>query len=272
MSVLLALVLPYLVDAQQPRQAPPPPPTCDDCREGDFNEPRIWFYWRNTTAAQCCDLCSANKTCAFAIHDGTVGNCFPSPASSTGFKSQGGIRTCRTSTAPAWPKPSPPPPPPPPSFTLSTWPQVSLHGNASGGSRYAGTSTSIVVSCSGGGCPKAQALGWYQERLRGDATGDPNNSSQHPIKAPTGGVVSTVSVRVLEDNHTVMLPDTDESYQISCHAAACTVSSVSTVGAIRGLETLAHLAHDQAIPIPLTLSDAPRFPYRYSYCTSLMIW
>lgn len=255
----LAPLLLLYVAATASQRPGGPPATCGDCREGDFNEPRIYFYWRNTTAAECCDLCSANTTCAFAIHDGTVGNCFPSPASSTGFKSQGGIRACRTSTAPPWPKPSPPPPPP---FSLSVWPQVSLHGNASGGSVHAGTSASVTVGCSGGGCPKPEALQWYQQRLRTDAPGEPSNCSQHPTSAPAGGLVGTVSVSVASDDYTVILPDSDESYRISCAAGACAVSSASTVGAIRGLETLAHLAHDQAIPMPLTLTDAPRFPYR----------
>ena len=248
------------------RAAPTPPATCGDCREGDFNDPRIYFYWTNTTAAQCCDLCSANKTCAFAIHDGTVGSCFPSPASSTSFKSQGGIQTCRAARAPPWPAPTPPAPPP---FALSVWPQVSVHGNATGGSQHAGASATIKVQCGGGsgdgggGCPNSQQLGWYQQRLRADAPDPPNSDSQHPIVPPTGGLITTVSVSVTQGAHTVMLPDTDESYTIDCHAgAACHIGSVTTTGALRGLETLAHLAHGQAIPIPLTLSDAPRFPYR----------
>lgn len=36
----------------------------------------------------------------------------------------------------------------------------------------------------------------------------------------------------------------------------------STTGALRGLESLCHLASTQSIPLPLTLRDAPRFPYR----------
>ena len=264
---VLALALALLPVLGAPQATPKPAPmpsgsaTCGDCREGDFNEPRIYFYWTNTTASQCCDLCSANKTCAFAIHDGTVGNCFPSPAGSTGFKSQGGIRACRTASAPPWPAPGPPPPA---RFAVSTWPQLSsLHGNATGGSEHAAPSATIEVKCAaGGGCPNAEQLEWYEQRLQADAPDGLSTGSQHPTVAPSGGLVHTVSCSVAEDTHTVMLPDTNESYRIECRTGACDVSSATTIGALRGLETLAHLAHDHAIPIPLTLRDAPRFPYR----------
>jgi hexosaminidase len=41
------------------------------------------------------------------------------------------------------------------------------------------------------------------------------------------------------------------------------VSAVETVGVLRGLETLAHLAHAAAtLELPLTVADSPRYPYR----------
>jgi hypothetical protein len=240
-----------------------PPATCGDCREGDFRTPPIYFYWRNTTAQECCDLCSANSTCAFAIHDGTVGNCFPSPATSTGFKSQGGIKACRAARAPPWPAAPPPP------LALSVWPQVSMHGNATGGTALAAASPALAIKCLSGGCPDAAQFAWYEQRLRADAPDELRSGSQHPTVAPTGGLVGTVSVSVAEAVHTVPLPGTDESYSLACEAGggsgntgSCTVRSGSTTGALRGLETLAHLAQVQAIPLPLLLHDSPRFPYR----------
>ena len=47
-----------------------------------------------------------------------------------------------------------------------------------GGSVHAGTSASVTVSCSGGGCPKPEALQWYQQRLRTDAPGEPGKRSR----------------------------------------------------------------------------------------------
>jgi hypothetical protein len=256
-----------------PPSAPAPAATCGDCREGDFRTPLIYFYWRNTSAQRCCDLCSTNETCAYAIHDGTIGNCFPSPASSTGFKTQGGIQTCRTARAPPWPAPTPPP------LALSVWPQVSLHGNATGGTALAGASPALAIKCSSGGCPNPVQLAWYQQRLRADAPDELCSGSQHPTVAPTGGLVATISVSVTEGAHTVMLPDTDESYSLACEKGAgdagggsCTVRSTSTTGALRGLETLAHLAQAQAIPVPLKLHDSPRFPYRKCLSWCVVVW
>ena len=204
-----------------PPPTPPPNATCGACRSGSFATPLIYFYWTNTTEQSCCDLCSANASCAFAIRSGT--NCFPAPADAAGFKPGGGV-TCPTADAPPWPKPPPPP------FALSTWPQISaLHGNASGGSQRAGTAASVEVTCSGGGCPKPEALSWYRQRLRADAPGEPDSRSQHPITAPAGGLIATVTVRVAAEEHTVMLPDTDESYKITCQPGACDVSSATTV-------------------------------------------
>ena len=86
LPAMLALLALWLNAAQAAAGATPAAAgaTCADCREGDFNSPRIHFYWVDVTAQQCCGLCTANATCAFAIHDGAVGNCYPSPATSTG--------------------------------------------------------------------------------------------------------------------------------------------------------------------------------------------
>ena len=75
----------------------------------------------------------------------------------------------------------------------------------------------------------------------------------------------------------------NESYALACADSSCTITAAETVGALRGLETLAHLAHSYApggckpqpgggqgrcgrpggpLPMPLTLADSPRFPYR----------
>ena len=163
--------------------------------------------------------------------------------------------------------------PPPPPLALSVWPQVSLHGNATGGTALAAASPALAIKCSSGGCPNTDQLAWYEQRLRADAPDELRSGSQHPTVAPTGGLVATISVSVAESAHTAMLPDTDESYSLACEEGAgdfggdtaggsCTVHSTSTTGALRGLETLAHLAQAQAIPVPLKLHDSPRFPYR----------
>ena len=61
-------------------------------------------------------------------------------------------------------------------------------------------------------------------------------------------------------------PGMDEGYRLRCGASAgrgaCSVSAPEAVGALRGLETLSHLAHAGPLPLPLDLSDSPRFPYR----------
>jgi hexosaminidase len=76
-------------------------------------------------------------------------------------------------------------------------------------------------------------------------------------------VVGSVTVAVAAAERRGMGVGTDESYTLSCSArGACRVSANSTVGAARGLESLAHLAHAQRIPLPLEVFDEPRFPYR----------
>ena len=56
--------------------------------------------------------------------------------------------------------------------------------------------------------------------------------------------------------------DTDESYELHVVAPSAQLSAHSVYGALRGLETLAHLAHAGSLPVPLMISDAPRYPYR----------
>lgn len=132
-------------------------------------------------------------------------------------------------------------------------------------------------------------MSWYEARMRRDG-----------VAGGAIGMV-TVHVMDVDDSstdvHARRLPEPprpqpgeDESYILECTAASavaapantdrrmgttrsmgttdsrtaatCTVTSPRLVGALRGLETMAHLAHARAIPLPLRVSDTPRFPYR----------
>jgi len=208
--MLLGTLVLQLTLTGQPTPPPPTPPpaaTCGACRSGTFDEPRIEFFWTGTTAQSCCDLCSANKTCAFATRSGT--NCFPVTLPASGFKAQGGV-TCPTATAP--PRPAAPLP-------LDLWPALSEHGSAVSlpqkgepGTALAAVAPTLSIRCARGGCPLAEQLAWYQQRLRAD--------SAPAAAAPAGGLLADVRVAVRDAAVTVMLPDTDESYAIFCTAGA----------------------------------------------------
>ena len=57
---------------------------------------------------------------------------------------------------------------------------------------------------------------------------------------------------------TARISDSDSSI----FTATCTIKSAEVVGAVRGLETLAHLAFGASLPLPLHIADSPRYPYR----------
>ena len=227
-----------------------------DCRPGGFDEPLLYFSWTNTTAASCCALCAANATCAFAIRRAHDGTCWPSPASAHGFEDhKPGITTCRTPAAPAWPVPPP---------DLLTWPMV--RGDTTAGDTFGVAAPGFVVRCdnSSGGCPTAEVLAWYQQRIRAD-------SSPRRWRSTLGQSKPALVVQVLVEVRSplrALSPLMNESYGLHCNtetggAAGCTVRAVEAVGALRGLETLAHLTHASAVPLPLALAaDNPRFPYR----------
>ena len=233
---------------------------CGDCKPGGFRAPLLYFHLVNVSAADCCARCAANATCAFSIWQPRptatpVGNCFFSPASASGWHTGGETTTCRSSRAPPWPPPPPPPLPPP----LPLWPAPNAEtGTVSAGPVAAVASKSFAVRCadSSRGCPSASALAWYERRIRADG------SSAAGAVAINCSVVDSVTVEVTSSGILGMAVGTDESYLLACSAQQCTVSANSTVGAVRGLETLAHLAHAQHIPQPLRLFDEPRFPYR----------
>lgn len=53
-----------------------------------------------------------------------------------------------------------------------------------------------------------------------------------------------------------------EDATLRCDAHACTITAAQPVGALRALETLAQLAHSGNVPVPFSVEDSPRFPYR----------
>jgi hypothetical protein len=70
-----------------------------------------------------------------------------------------------------------------------------------------------------------------------------------------------VQVSSLDANST-LLPTMNESYTLRCLESSCVIVAAEGVGALRGLETLAHLAHAGPLPLPLVIEDSPRYPYR----------
>jgi hexosaminidase len=148
---------------------------------------------------------------------------------------------------------------------LPLWPALNADtGKVSAGQALAAAAKALTVRCvvpdGSRGCPSPEALAWYERRVRADG------SSAAGAEALNRSVVSSVTVDVAAAERSGMGVRTDESYVLSCSSARaggeCKVSANSTVGAVRGLETLAHLAHAQHIPLPLQLFDEPRFPYR----------
>lgn len=166
-----------------------------------------------------------------------------------------------------------------------------IPGNATVGTLLSAASPRITVACATPGapeCPSADVMSWYEVRMRRDGV--------------AGGAIFMVTVHVtgVGDGNTDARarrlpgpprpqPGEDESYVLECSAgvaippndnrrtattrssmdpvdapaaATCTVTSPHLVGALRGLETMAHLAHARAVPLPLRVSDTPRFPYR----------
>ena len=172
-------------------------PACGDCCKGGFSKPLLYFYWRNTSAADCCTLCAANATCAFSIWQppnagsAALGHCFPSPAAASGWHGSGSTTTCRSARAPPWP--APPPPPPPRQQALPLWPAPNAETarvSKSGGPATAVASQSFKVSCAAvaageqggqglqGECPSA-ALAWYASAVH--SSGNPAAlPSAHP--------------------------------------------------------------------------------------------
>ena len=221
-----------------------------DCRAGGFSKPVLYFEFRNTSAEECCRLCQANATCAFAIRRESDGMCWPSPATATAWQAgKPGVRTCRTAKAPPWPAPTPPAPFPLP---LLAWPMLRPQPGATPtiGATLVAASAGFAARCAGGGCPAPDVLAWYQGRIARDGV--------------QAGTITAVEVKVRDGG---ALLGADESYALKCSpvangAGTCTVVASHTVGALRGLETLAHLAHAASIPLPLSTTDAPRFPYR----------
>jgi len=231
----------------------------------------LYFEWRNVTRERCCELCAANATCAFALHRASDGMCWPSPPSASGWQAgKAGITTCRTTAAPPWPQPP---------ARLALWPMV--RGEATAGEAQAAFASDFRVECAGDGCP---SVDWYQGRIRASAA---HHAALGQAEAPNGTTLGAVSVLVDGPGSAVLRTTMNESYSLRCAGAGCTVHAAETVGAVRttarktthfllhyglrfhtaravfqlrGLETLAHLAHAGPLPMPLTIEDSPRFP------------
>ena len=146
---------------------------------------------------------------------------------------------------------------------LITWPAIAGLVTSAGSDTGNKLSTEFAVSCAGV-CPAVDVLRWYETRIQASAA---RQASVSVATATVSGV--RVSVRARSAS-AVPLPSTNESYSLTCGAreeangttVLCAVSAEETVGALRGLETLAHLAHAGPLPLPLSLTDAPRYPYR----------
>jgi hypothetical protein len=246
-----------------------------DCRAGSFRRPVLYMEWRNMSREGCCQLCAANSSCAFSLHRAADGMCWQSPPTASQWSAHPGITACRKVGGPAWPGPGgqsgggqPP---------LALWPAprgtVSIGGAGDANTVLAAFTHNFRVRCSGA-CPTPAALGWYEERIQasirvhslfGGGAAWPSGSRQC--------LVSDVAVLVTGGTRLLLRPSMNESYTVRCNTSSssssnsncsCVVAAPETVGAIRGLETLAQLAHASGttLPIPLTVIDSPRFPYR----------
>ena len=282
------LAMLWLLAAPAASAAPAAAAACaSDCRAGGgFAEPLLYYTVYNTTEETCCALCRKNATCSFSIRDVKNGDCWLSPSTASGWHPNPIITTCRTSKAPPWPPMPPPPAPAPPAPAVALWPAP--RGPTSAGTETATFTHDFAVHCTGSGCPTTAALGWYQQRIQASAAthaalseSDRLNQRQHSPPPPKGSV-SAVTVHVSSGASASLLPTMNESYTLACSDSSCTITAAESVGALRGLETLAHLAHNYVpgscrpqpgggqgrcgsagpLPMPLTLADSPRFPYR----------
>ena len=128
-------------------------------------------------------------------------------------------------------------------------------GEATAGGAEAAFASDFRVECAGAACPNVD---WYQGRIRASAA---HHAALGQAEAPNGTtLVGAVSVRVDGPGSAVLRSTMNESYSLRCAGSGCTVRAAETVGAVRGLETLAHLAHAGPLPMPLTIQDSPRFP------------
>jgi len=84
---------------------PPGASSCGDCRKSGFSRPLLYFYWRNTSAANCCERCAANAKCAFSIWQppnaggAALGHCCPSPAAASSCHGSGGTTATAAAAA-----------------------------------------------------------------------------------------------------------------------------------------------------------------------------
>ena len=264
--------------------APTPPGACaTDCRTGGGSaNPVLYYVVYNTTEEGCCAICSKNTTCSFSIHDVKNGGCWLSPSTASDWRPNPILTTCRKPGAPPWP---PPPPPPPPTLPVALWPAP--QGPTTAGEARATFAHDFAVHCTGSGCPTSAALSWYERRIQASATTHSALLERDRLAggqrgpSPSAASVSAVTVHVSGSPSDTLLPTMNESYTLVCTDSSCTITAAETVGAVRGLETLAHLAHNYApggckpqaggqgrcasvgpLPVPLTLADSPRFPYR----------
>ena len=220
-----------------------------DCRVGSAPaRPVIYFEWKGLSLEQCCARCAANSTCAFALHRAADGACWPAPGNASAFRPNAAVTTCRTAKAPAWPSPHTPTRQVP-DLHPALWPMVRGAGSSTVGATHTPVSATFAATCSTTVCPNASTLEWYASRIRNGGI----------TSGGISGVVLTVTA------HGMLGPRMNESYRLECVLDGCTITAPETVGALRGLETLAHFAYATAntsLPLPLTVVDSPAFPYR----------
>lgn len=96
------------------------------------------------------------------------------------------------------------------------------------------------------------------------------HKKRQPVAAPpsTNFTLSSVSITVKSSNESLYL-FVDESYEIDIGTQTGQITAETIFGAIRALETLSQLiewdsttATYQILLCPITISDAPRFPWR----------
>jgi hypothetical protein len=184
--------------------------------------------------------------------------CWPGPKTASGWDARKpGITTCRTKDAPDWPSAPAPP------FRLPLWPAPrGTVSTASPNAKTAHFAKGFEVHCNGAGCPSAATLMWYQQRISTSAaTSAIVRARRNSSTGRSVGIVYVATVHIRSATRD-LTPSMNESYTLKCADESCTVTATETVGALRGLETLAHLAHAGSLPLPLTVSDSPRYPYR----------
>lgn len=130
---------------------------------------------------------------------------------------------------------------------LMPWPQQ-VEQPEGGGNLALTTPLAIQVE----GDSLREALPRWQQRLARQ-TGNPD--------LPISASATLLHIRIARQVDPLPLPDSDESYRLVVSADGITLDAATRFGAMRGMETLLQLVHNNTVP-RVTINDRPRFPWR----------